>query len=205
MNNTIAHALLTAKAISLSPDNPFQFSSGLRSPIYCDNRVLISHLIERQIIIDALIDKVKHLSINFDLIAGTATAGIPWAAWLSDRLNLPMVYVRGKPKAHGKTNQIEGYFTKGQKALVIEDLISTGQSALSCAKALRDQGLDASHCLSIFTYSFISTQTQMKQHAIQSESLCNLQDILTTALRENMINSEQHKYIINWQKEAATS
>src|SRR5699024_6613252 len=130
----------------------FTWTSGIESPIYCDNRLTMSYPSIRKKITAAFVEKLEQFNIKPDVIAGCATAGIPHAAWLADALDLPMVYVRSKPKGHGKGNQIEGKVERGQKAVVIEDLISTGGSSLESAKVLRDSGLEVSHVLAIFTY-----------------------------------------------------
>lgn len=138
MSEKIAEQLLEIEAVFLRPNDPFTWSSGLKSPIYCDNRMTLSYPTLRKDIAKGLVDLIKSEFPNVELIAGTATAGIPHAAWVSDLLELPMCYVRSSAKSHGKGNQIEGKISEGQKAVVIEDLISTGGSAIAAAEALRN-------------------------------------------------------------------
>src|SRR5699024_3675138 len=133
----LARDLLAIKAVQIKTDHYFTWTSGIQSPIYCDNRLTMSHPSVRKKITEAFIQKIEKMREKPDVIAGCATAGIPHAAWLADRLNLPMIYVRSKPKGHGKGNQIEGEIQKGQKVLVIEDLISTGGSSIDAGKILQ--------------------------------------------------------------------
>ena len=152
LKQTIAEHLLEIKAVYLQPNDPFTWSSGMKSPIYCDNRLtfLIQHI--RQEIARGLQQLIDEHFPGTELVAGTATAGIPHAAWVSDLLNLPMCYVRSKAKEHGKGNQIEGIASPGQKVVVVEDLISTGGSAITAAKALKEAGCEVLGIVSIFTY-----------------------------------------------------
>src|SRR5262245_52524696 len=122
-NKKIAQLLLEIKAVALNVKQPFRFASGILSPIYCDNRLIISYPEKRKIIIDAFLQIIKEKNLNYDVVAGTATAGIPHAAWIAERLNKPMIYVRSKAKEHGKKNLVEGLLQKGQKVLVVEDLV----------------------------------------------------------------------------------
>ena len=144
----IANILLEIHAVLLKPNNPFRFTSGILSPIYCDNRLIISHPDIRNTITAAFIHAIQKDSIIADTIAGVATAGIPHAAWIADRLHLPMIYVRNKAKDHGKTNQIEGSLNQGSHTVVIEDLISTGGSVVKAIKACRESGAKSSSCTS---------------------------------------------------------
>lgn len=128
----IANILLKEKAVFLRPEDPFTWTSGIKSPVYCDNRLLISSVPSRETIIEAFVEYVKPLKV--DIIAGTATAGIPWAAWIAHALQLPLVYIRSSSKDHGRQNAIEGSTKAGQKAVLIEDLISTGKSSVAAAK-----------------------------------------------------------------------
>lgn len=140
MKKQIAEELLNIKAVYLQPNDPFTWSSGMKSPIYCDNRLTLSYPDTRKKIATGLAELIKENYPDAEIIAGTATAGIPHAAWVADVLNLPMCYVRSKAKEHGKGNQIEGKAEPGSKVVVIEDLISTGGSAITAAEALRSAG-----------------------------------------------------------------
>lgn len=142
MNTTVAEDLLRIKAVFFQPSDPFTWSSGIKSPIYCDNRLSISYPDVRNNIATSLAELVKAKYPEADVIAGTATAGIPHAAFVSEKLNLPMCYVRSKPKEHGKGKQIEGRVQEGQKVVVVEDLISTGGSSINAVEALREAGCE---------------------------------------------------------------
>ncbi|MDP6642365.1 MAG: orotate phosphoribosyltransferase [Candidatus Nanoarchaeia archaeon] len=148
----VAEILLNTKAVTLRPSNPYEFVSGILSPIYCDNRLLMSHVKERE--------EVSHLFVELiqghetDILAGTESAGIPWAAWVSNEIEKPIIYVRKKTKDHGKENLIEGLLTEGQKVAVIEDLISTGGSSMNAVNAVRQAGGNVDLCYAIFTYEF---------------------------------------------------
>src|SRR6476619_2258306 len=152
MKKEIASHLLEIGAVFLQPNDPFTWSSGMKSPIYCDNRLTLSYPHIRQDIARGLQQLIEEHFPGTDVIAGTATAGIPHAAWVSDKLNLPMCYVRSKAKEHGKGNQIEGQVKENQRVVVIEDLISTGGSAITAVDALREAGCDVLGIVSIFTY-----------------------------------------------------
>jgi len=195
----IAQILFDSQAVTLNPDNPFHFSSGFRSPIYCDNRVLISFPQYRTSIIDAFVRLLTNHAILPDVIAGTATAGIPWAAWIADRLNKPMVYVRSKAKAHGKCNQIEGRIKPNQRVVVIEDLISTGGSAINCVEALRQANTQVTHCCALFNYQLTKAKQAMQQADIQCDSLCTLDQLLNTALTNQTLTKNQLTLIKKWQ------
>ncbi len=177
----IAESLLNKGAVKISLDSPFTWTSGIKSPIYCDNRLMISHPDSRKIILDGFEAKIKELGLDFDYLAGTATAGIPWAAFLAERLQVPMVYVRSAPKAHGAGKQVEGdaAFLHGKKALVIEDLISTGGSSINTAVALRNE-LEAANVfvLSIFEYGFPVAVEKFKQESVDYSALSNFKTLL---------------------------
>jgi len=177
----IAQILLDVGAIKVSIDPPFTWTSGIKSPIYCDNRMLISHPEARSMIVEAFEEALENLGWNFDFIAGTATAAIPWAAFLSEALELPMVYVRSKPKGHGAGKQVEGdvQLLEGKKALIVEDLISTGGSALNSAEALKNEmNADVAGVISIFTYDLPSTDDEFVSAGLQKYSLCEIATLL---------------------------
>ena len=161
MKEEVAKILLDANAVTLRPSQPFTFTSGIKSPIYCDNRLLMSHPKEREIVIKGFLDILKDK--QFDLLAGTATAGIPWCAWLAKELNKPMIFIRSKEKAHGKQNIIEGKLTQGDKVIVIEDLISTGGSSVSAVEAVREAGGIVEDCIAIFTYELEKAINKFKE------------------------------------------
>src|SRR5205814_4960179 len=150
----IAEKLLQVNAIKLNPEHPFTWASGWKSPIYCDNRRILSFPFIRDYIKSELCNVVFEKFSGAELLAGVATAGIAWGAMVADQLKLPYVYVRPKPKEHGLGNQVEGYFEKGQKTVVIEDLVSTGKSSLQVVDVLRKEGLHVGGMVSIFNYGF---------------------------------------------------
>ena len=148
----IASDLLDIKAVYLKPEEPFTWASGIKSPIYCDNRKMIGSVEERNTIIEGFIELLNGL--DFDVVAGTATAGIPWAAFIADRINKPMAYIRSKPKDYGAGKQIEGPDVDGKKVVVIEDLISTGGSVIKAVEAVRREGGIVTDVAAIFSYEF---------------------------------------------------
>ncbi len=196
----IARMLLNAKAVALSPKKPFTFASGIKSPIYTDNRVLISKPYEREIIIEAYVKIIKSLKNQPDVIAGVATAGIPWAAWIAQRLGKPMVFVRSAAKEHGKGNQIEGHIKKGDNVVVIEDLVSTGGSTLSAASALRGINAEVLCCVAIFTYGLKEAKSNFKIAKLKLETLTNLEELITSAVKDGKIKSSEAELIRNWAK-----
>ena len=150
----IAGKLLQAEAVQLSPSKPFTWASGWKSPIYCDNRRVLSYPYIRDFIKSEMCNIVFEKFPDVDLVAGVATAGIAWGAMVADQLKLPFIYVRPKPKEHGLGNQIEGYFRRDQKVIVIEDLVSTGKSSLQVVDVLKNEGIEVAGMVSIFTYGF---------------------------------------------------
>ena len=181
MNNiseVVAKILLELNAVTLSPKKPYRYVSGLLSPIYTDCRVLMTYPDKRRLIRDFYIKTIEKSGVSFDIVAGTATAGIPHAAWIADKLNLPMVYVRGKAKDHGKENLIEGILKKGQKAIVIEDLVSTGESAINSTNAVRRAGGEVSHVFSIITYGLQKAQQNFEDNNLNLISLTTFESRL---------------------------
>ncbi|HSA59653.1 MAG TPA: orotate phosphoribosyltransferase [bacterium] len=178
-SNKIAKVLLKLGAVALRPSKPYVWASGIRSPIYCDNRLLLSHPKERDRVMEGFLKLVKNF--KFDAVAGIATAGIPHAAILADRLGVPMLYVRASPKTHGKGNRIEGQVRKGDRVLVVEDLVSTGQSSLEAVRALRQAGLKADDCVAIFTYGFPFAKNAFQRERCRLHTLTNLQALLDEA------------------------
>lgn len=197
-SHDIAKLLLKLKAVALNTETLFRYTSGILSPIYCDNRLIISAPNERNLVIDAFL---KLIDKNCDVIAGVATAGIPHAAWIADRLNKPMIYVRAKAKEHGKQNQIEGRFEPGAKVAVIEDLISTGGSSIDAALAVRQAGGEVSTCYAIFTYQFTKSINAFKNVEVELKTLTNFTDLIQAATSENYINEQQKQIMLQWQLE----
>ena len=172
----VASILVDCKAVKLSPENPFQWSSGWKSPIYCDNRVSLSFPSSRKIIKDHLANLIKDRYPQAEAIAGVATAGIPQGALVADVLSLPFLYVRSKPKGHGMTNQIEGRVVEGQNVVMVEDLISTGGSSLAAVKALKESDVNVIGLVAIFNYGF---EIANKNFADQNVPFCTLSDYST--------------------------
>ncbi|WP_342600585.1 orotate phosphoribosyltransferase [Psychrobacillus sp. FSL H8-0483] len=183
LENKIAKALLQVGAVELKPNDLFTWASGIKSPIYCDNRITMSSPAIRKEIAKGLAEAIQQNFPGTEAVAGTATAGIPHAAWVSDVLELPMMYVRSKAKEHGRGNQIEGKVVAGQKVVVIEDLISTGGSSLVAVEALQKEGLEVLGVVSIFTYGLPKAEQAFKEAGISFVSLTNY-DALTNAARE---------------------
>lgn len=198
--STLIRDLLHIGAVKIETDNYFTWTSGLKSPIYCDNRLTMSYPEVRRSIAQAFVKKIEALG-PIDVIAGCATAGIPHAAWVADLLNLPMVYVRSSTKKHGKGNQIEGHIEKGQKAIVIEDLISTGKSSIEAAEALENEGVEVVEVLSIFTYNLQAAQDAFTGKSYSYQSLASYEELLQQLLTENQINKEQEKLLMKWRQD----
>lgn len=197
----IAKDLLSIEAVSLSPDEPFTWASGLKSPIYCDNRVTMSYPEVRRAIAQGLAARIKEEFPNVQVIAGTATAGIPHAAWVAEILDLPMVYIRSKAKDPGRGNQIEGRITEGQKMVVIEDLISTGGSVLEAAEAATREGADVLGVAAIFTYELAKGKNNFEAAAMPLITLTNYSTLIEAALKEDYINHEQLELLKKWRKD----
>lgn len=200
MKKVIAEKLLTINAVALKPNEPFTWTSGLRSPIYCDNRLTLSYPEVRKEIAKGLQSIILEKYPEAEVIAGTATAGIPHAAWVSDLLNLPMCYVRSSAKGHGKGNQIEGNVEKGQKVVVVEDLISTGGSVITAVQALREAGCDVLGVVSIFTYGLEKGTEAFAQEDIKSESLTDFTNLVEVAIEKGYISKNDQESLLSWSK-----
>jgi orotate phosphoribosyltransferase len=200
MKKRIAEKLLKINAVALKPNEPFTWTSGLRSPIYCDNRLTLSYPEVRKEIAQGLQSIILEEFSDADVIAGTATAGIPHAAWVSELLNLPMCYVRSKAKGHGKGNQIEGKVEAGQKVVVVEDLISTGGSVITAVQALREAGCEVLGVVSIFTYGLDKGREAFAQEEIQSESLTDFANLVEVAIEKGYISKDDQESLLSWSK-----
>ncbi len=183
----IAKDLLSIKAVFLSPDKPFTWASGIKSPIYCDNRLTLSYPSVRKDVESAIANAVRQYFPEAEILMGTSTAGIAHAAISAYLLDLPMGYVRSSNKTHGRENLIEGKIEKGEKTVVIEDLISTGGSVLQVVDALRDAGADVLGVVSIFTYSMQKGKDRLKEDSVENHSLCDFETLISTAVKENYI------------------
>lgn len=194
----IAKLLLEAEAVTLKPDDPFRYTSGILSPIYTDNRVLISFPDIRKKISIAMEELARANYQNIEAVAGTATAGIPWAAWVAAGMNLPMVYVRGKAKRHGHKNQIEGILGAGKRTLVMEDLISTGGSAIGAAAAIRKSGAEPLAVIAIMTYQMEVSQNAFSEANLPLHTLTNFRTLTEVAVREGRISAGSHEKVLEW-------
>lgn len=198
LQNEVARALLEIKAVQIKTEGFFTWTSGIQSPIYCDNRLTMSYPAIREKIAKAFVEKIKNSNFKPDVIAGCATAGIPHAAWLATELNLPMVYVRSSPKGHGKGNQIEGLVEEGQKVLVIEDLISTGGSSIDAANVLREVGAEVLGVLAIFTYGLEKADNNFAEADLSLETITNFDHLLKVLLEDEEITGEDEARLLDW-------
>ena len=199
----VAEKLLQINAIKLSPQLPFTWASGWKSPIYCDNRKILSFPYIRDFIKSELCSVVFEKFPEAGVLAGVATAGIPWGAMAADQLKLPFIYVRPKPKEHGLGNQIEGYYEKGQKVVVIEDLISTGKSSLQVCEVLKEAGVEVLGLVAIFNYGFAVADNSLKAACIPFQSLTNYKTLIDLAVEKGIVAMEQQKILLNWSDDPA--
>lgn len=200
MKKEIAAHLLEIGAVSLEPQEPFTWSSGLKSPIYCDNRLTLAYPNVRSKIADGLTALIRAHFSNVEAIAGTATAGIPHAAWVSERLNLPMCYVRNQAKGHGKGKQIEGKVDKGQKVVVVEDLISTGGSSLNAVRALREAGCQVLGIVAIFTYGLEKAKQAFAENNVEVYTLTDYDTLIETAVELGVVTEQDLTTLRKWRE-----
>lgn len=198
MKNEIAKALLSIEAVFLKPEDPFTWASGIKSPIYCDNRLTLTAPAIRTQIEEALVQTIKTHFPDCEVVMGTSTAGIAHAAIVGHLMNLPMGYVRGSAKDHGRTNQIEGRLSPGQKVVVIEDLISTGGSAVETVEVLRSAGAEVLGIASIFTYGMQKGLDKMADHKVKNVSLCDLDVLVEVAADTGYIKEIDKDRIIRF-------
>lgn len=200
MNNDVIDLLISIKAIEIKGDKKdwFTWTSGIKSPIYCDNRLIISYPEVRKIIINNFVDMIQKSFNNIDCIAGTATAGIPHASWVSDKLNLPMIFVRSEAKKHGKSKQIEGTVKKGSNVVVIEDLISTGKSSINVCNVLKEEGLNVIGVVAIFSYNLPIVNKCFKEIDVPFYTMTNYDILLDYLTRKKIINDIQKNTLSEW-------
>ncbi|MGV3243755.1 orotate phosphoribosyltransferase [Staphylococcus sp. 11261D007BR] len=201
MVKSIAKSLLDIEAVSLSPNDMYTWSSGIKSPIYCDNRVTLGYPKVREAIRDGLVDLIQTHFSDVEIVSGTATAGIPHAAYISEKMNLPMNYVRSKSKSHGKQNQIEGANSKGKKVVVVEDLISTGGSSITAIDALREAGADVLGVVAIFTYGLNKAEAAFKDADAKFVTLSNYEELIEVAEQEGKVTKEDIDTLVNWRNQ----
>lgn len=196
----IAKDLLKIKAVKLSPAKPFTWASGIKSPIYCDNRLTISYPEIRKQIAQGLAAQIKAEFPDVEVIGGVATAGIPHAAWVADELGLPLIYVRSKPKDHGRGKQIEGVLPAHAKTVLIDDLLSTGGSVLKAVKAAQNEGADVIGVGAIFSYQLPAVSANFEQAGLSFTTLTNYSELLEAATEENYIAADQLETLKKWRK-----
>ena len=196
----VAKSLLGVGAVRLNVAEPFTFVSGIKSPIYCDNRKMIGYPEERKAVIDGYVEVLKEK--EFDVIAGTATAGIPWAAFIAERLNVPMAYIRGEKKDHGR--QIEGADFEGKKVIVIEDLISTGGSSIKAVEAARAAGAKEVEVVAIFSYEFEKAITNFAAAGIPWTNLSDFTTLIGVATEQKYLTEEEKEIALKWNKSPNT-
>ena len=197
----VAEVLLKSKAVVLRPQEPFRFTTGILSPIYCDNRLLLSSVRERESIVGYFVEKIREKGIKADVIAGIATASITWASLIAEKLKKPMIYVRKEAKQHGMKNLIEGKLDKGAEVLVVEDLISTGSTSLSAVAAVREAGAAADRCLAIFTYEMKVATEGFKQLNCELITLSNFSTLVKVAAEKGYVKKEELDVLIDWSKD----
>ena len=194
----IAKDLLKIQAVKLSPNEPFTWASGIKSPIYCDNRLTISYPKIRTAIAKGIAELISEKYPKVEVIAGTATAGIPHAAWIAAELDLPLVYVRSKPKDHGRGKQIEGVLHPGAKTVVIDDLLSTGGSVLKAVKAAQNEGADVLGVGAIFSYHLQAIVDNFRQADLSYFTLTNYSELLEAAVETNYISTTERAALEKW-------
>ncbi|AYD47166.1 MAG TPA: orotate phosphoribosyltransferase [Arachidicoccus soli] len=194
----IAEKLLQASAVKLNIQQPFTWTSGWKSPIYCDNRKLLSFPFLRDFVKSELCNTVFESYPEAEAIAGVATAGIPWGAMVADQLKLPFMYVRPKPKAHGLGNQIEGSYQAGQKVVMIEDLISTGKSSVEAINVLKAENVDVISVVSIFNYDFTTAIEAFENVETPFKSLTNYPALISLAIEKSLVNAVDEPSLLAW-------
>ena len=197
-SSKIANYLLQIKAIKLETEKPFQWSSGIYSPIYCDNRIVLSFPKIRKFVCDCFVEIIKKKYTDTQLVAGVATGGIGIGMLIAEKLDLPFVYVRPQAKKHGRKNQIEGLIKKNIKAIVIEDLISTGKSSLNAVDALKKEKVNVIGLISLFSYELEDAKKNISKSGLNYCSLSNFSDLIKIALSTNYINTKQKEEIFKW-------
>lgn len=194
----IALGMLKVGAVELNPTDLFTWASGIKSPIYCDTRLTISDVTVRKQIAQGLAQNIKEFFPETEVVAGTATAGIPHAAWVSDVLELPMVYVRSKAKDHGRGNQIEGKIAPGQKVVVVEDIVSTGGSSITAVDALRAAGCEVVGVVCVYTYNLPRAEQAFEEAGVKYVSLTNFDYLVEAATETGAIKEQDIPFLKEW-------
>lgn len=201
LEERVAKALFDVKALKINVNEPFTFASGIKSPIYCDNRFVLGFSDERDVIVDGF---VQAIDSDADVIVGVATAGIPWASFIADRMKKPLAYVRNKPKDHGAGKQIEGAEVKGKKVVVIEDLITTGKSSLIAVDVLQKEGVADMEVKSIFTYGFDAAKENYDKFNCKFSSLSNFNVLINLLKNTDYLTKEEAEIALEWSKSPNT-
>jgi orotate phosphoribosyltransferase len=199
----IAETLLAKKAVTIRMNPPYTWTSGIQSPIYCDNRLLLSFPDARVRVLNAFYKLIKTQKLKPQIIAGTATAGIPWGALVAEKLKLPFIYVRKDAKGHGKGNKIEGLVAKGKKVLLIEDLISTGGSSIDCGRAIKLAGMKVLGVAAIFTYELPIAERNFRQARLPLFTLTNFPTLVSSAVQKKYLAKKDHETVLAWAKNPA--
>lgn len=199
----VAEKLLQVGAIKLTTDKPFTWASGWKSPIYCDNRKVLSFPFVRDFIKSEMCNLIFEHFLQAEVLAGVATAGIAWGAMAADQLKLPYIYVRAKPKEHGLGNQIEGFYEKGQQVIVIEDLVSTGKSSMQVVDVLKEAGLEVTGMVSIFNYGFQTAADTFERAGFEYRSLTNYPTLITLAVEKGIVSEETVDLLMQWRQDPA--
>ena len=201
ISDHLAHIMIEIGAIKLSPEKPFKWASGNIMPIYTDNRLLLCEEEFRRFVSRGFCEIIQNNQISVDLVAGTATAGIPHATTLANDLKLPLSYVRPEPKGHGRKKIIEGSILLGENAILVEDLISTGTSAIKAIKALRGEGMHVDNCLAIFTYGLKNSINIFKDNNCKLHTLLTFPKLIEYSISNNLINNKQKEMLNDWYKD----
>ena len=204
IEKTVAQHLLKVKAVKLAAENPFTWASGWKSPIYCDNRKLLTYPEERKYITEALVEVIKDAYKDIDMIAGVATGAIAWGVMVAEALGKPFVYVRQKPKDHGTQSQVEGNIEPNQRIVVVEDLVSTGTSSLSSCDALRKAGGIVLGMVAIFSYNFPLSRREFEYKDIELHTLCQYDSLLEEAVAQNYIDQKHLEVLRDWRINPST-
>jgi orotate phosphoribosyltransferase len=202
-SKAVAEKLLQVNAVRLNPSQPFTWASGWKSPIYCDNRKVLSFPFTRDFIKSELCNVIFEKFPDAEILAGVATAGIAWGAMAADQLKLPYIYVRPKPKEHGLGNQIEGFYEKGQKVVVVEDLVSTGKSSLQVVDVLKAEGLEVTGMVSIFTYGFPVATEAFNAASLTYYPLTDYPTLIALAREKGIVAADQLDVLLKWQSDPA--
>ncbi len=196
-----ARGLLSVGAVEIRPDEPFTWASGIRSPIYCDNRLTLSDPVLRRRLTDGFAGLIVQHGLAPDVIAGTATAGIPHAAWLADRTDLPLVYVRSSAKAHGRGNRVEGRLTEGAAVVLVEDTVSTGRSALAAVEAIQEAGAAVNAVLAIFDYGFPRSVEAFASAGVALHALAGYDDLVAEARAAGIVDDDDLATLASWRRD----